>query len=149
MAIVKWEPFKELVTLQDRMNQLFSDSFKTSYDEEGGRLAQDWVPAVDIYEDAEMIQLHAELPGMEMKEIEVKVANNTLQITGEKKLQNQEKKEGYHRVERVFGRFVRSFTLPSTVSQDKIKAKYDKGVLTVTLPKREETKPKNISIEIQ
>jgi HSP20 family protein len=148
MAIVKWEPLKDLVTLQDRMNQLFTDSFKSTLDDEG-RLTQEWVPAVDIYEDQEVIELHAELPGMEMKEIEVKVANNTLQIKGEKKLKNQEKKDHYHRVERVFGRFIRSFALPNTVDQERIKAKYEGGVLTVTLPKREETKPKNITVEIR
>lgn len=148
MAIVKWEPLKDLATLQDRMNQIFTDSFRSTFDEEG-RLAQDWVPAVDIYEDPEMIQLHAELPGMEMKEIEVKVANNTLQIKGEKKLQNQEKKEHYNRVERVYGRFIRSFVLPNTVDQEKIRAKYENGVLAVTLPKREETKPKNITVEVR
>lgn len=148
MAIVKWEPLKDLVTLQDRMNQIFTDSFKSTLDEEG-RLIQEWVPAVDIYEDQEGIELYAELPGMEMKEIEVKVANNTLQVKGEKKLKNQEKKDHYHRVERVFGRFIRSFALPNTVDQEKIKAKYEAGVLTVTLPKREETKPKNITVEIR
>lgn len=148
MAIVKWAPFKDLATLQDRVNQIFTDSFKSTLDDEG-RLTQEWVPAVDIYEDPEVIQLHAELPGMEMKEIEVKVVNNTLQIKGEKKLQNQEKKDHYRRVERVYGRFVRSFALPNTVDQEKIKAKYENGVLAVTLPKREETKPKNISVEIR
>lgn len=148
MAIVKWEPFRDLVTLQDRMNQLFSDSFRTAEDE-GGRPAQDWVPAVDVYEDPEVIQLHAELPGMEMKEIEVKVANNTLQIRGEKKLENEEKKENYYRVERVLGRFARSFVLPNTVDQEKIKAKYEKGILMITLPKREETKPKSIAVEVR
>jgi HSP20 family protein len=148
MAIVKWEPFKDLATLQDRMNQIFTDSFKSTLDDEG-RLTQEWVPAVDVYEDQEAIQLHAELPGMEMKEIEVKVANNTLQVKGEKKLQNPEKKDHYHRVERVFGRFIRSFALPNTVDQEKIKAKYESGVLTVTLPKREETKPKSITVEVK
>lgn len=148
MAIVKWEPFKELATLQDRMNQIFTDSYKSTLDDEG-RLAQEWVPAVDIYEDQEMIKLHAELPGMEMKEIEVKIANNTLQIKGEKKLEHQEKKDQYYRVERVFGRFVRSFVLPNTVDQEKIKAKYENGVLTIILPKREETKPKNITVEVR
>lgn len=148
MAIVKWEPFKDLATLQDRVNQIFTDSFKSTLDDEG-RLTQEWVPAVDIYEDPEAIQLHAELPGMDMKEIEVKVANNTLQIKGEKKLQNQEKKDHYHRVERVYGRFIRSFALPNTVDQEKIRAKYENGVLAVTLPKREETKPKNITVEIR
>ena len=148
MAIVKWEPLKDFVTLQDRMNQFLSDTFN-NVDVENGRLIQDWVPAVDVYEDAEAIQLKAELPGMEMKEIEVKVANNTLEIRGEKKIEQEEKKENYHRIERVFGRFARSFRLPNTVAQDKIRAKYDRGVLTITLPKREETKPKSITVEVE
>lgn len=148
MAIVKWEPLKDFVTFQDRMNQFLSDTLN-HYETENGRLIQDWVPAVDIYEDAEAIQLKAELPGMEMKEIEVKVANNTLEIRGEKKIEQEEKKENYHRIERVFGRFARSFRLPNTVAQDKIKAKYDRGVLTIHLPKREETKPKNITVEVE
>ncbi|MBI3804244.1 MAG: Hsp20/alpha crystallin family protein [Nitrospirae bacterium] len=147
MAIAKWEPLKDLVTLQDRMNQFLSDTLNT-YETENGRTVQDWIPAVDIYEDADAIQLHAELPGMEMKEIEVKVANNLLEIKGEKKIEKEDKKEHYYRIERVFGRFARSFRLPGTVDQEKIKAKYEKGVLTLTLPKREETKPRSITVEV-
>lgn len=148
MAIVKWEPLKDFVTLQDRMNQFLSDTLN-NYETENGRLVQDWVPAVDVYEDAEAIQLKAELPGMEMKEIEVRIENNALEIRGEKKIEQTEKKENYHRIERVFGRFSRSFRLPNTVAQDKIKAKYDRGVLTITLPKREETKPRNITVQVE
>ncbi len=148
MAIVKWEPLKDLVTLQDRMNQFLSDTLN-NHETENGRLVQDWVPSVDIYEDSDAIQLHAELPGMNLKEIEVKVANNILEIKGEKKIEKQEKKENYHRVERVFGRFARSFRLPVTIDQEKIRAKYDQGILTLTLPKREETKPKNITVEVK
>lgn len=144
MAIVKWEPLKDFVTLQDRMNQFLSDTFN-NLDAENGRLVQDWVPAVDVYEDAEAIQLKAELPGMDMKEIDVKVENNTLEIRGEKKIEQ----ENYHRIERVFGRFTRSFRIPNTVAQDKIKARYDRGVLTITLPKREETKPKSITVQVE
>ncbi|MCG3112261.1 MAG: Hsp20/alpha crystallin family protein [Candidatus Manganitrophus sp. SB1] len=148
MAIVKWEPLKDFVTLQDRMNQFLSDTLN-NYETENGRLVQDWVPAVDVYEDAEAIQLKAELPGMEMKEIEVRIENNALEIRGEKKIEQTEKKENYHRIERVFGRFSRSFRLPNTVAQDKIKAKYDRGVLTITLPKREETKPRSITVQVE
>ncbi len=148
MAIVKWGPLKDFVTFQDRMNQFLSDTLH-NFDAENGRLTQDWVPAVDIYEDAEAIHLKAELPGMEMKEIEVKVENNTLEIRGEKKIEQEEKKENHHRIERVFGRFSRSFRLPNTVAQDKIKAKYDRGLLTIILPKREETKPKNITVQVE
>ncbi len=148
MAIVKWEPLKDFVTLQDRMNQFLSDTLN-NYETENGRLVQDWVPAVDVYEDAEAIQLKAELPGMEMKEIEVRIENNALEIRGEKKIEQTEKKENYHRIERVFGRFSRSFRLPNTVAQDKIKAKYDRGILTITLPKREETKPRSITVQVE
>lgn len=148
MAIVKWEPLRDFVALQDRMNQFLSDTFN-NVETENGRLVQDWVPAVDIFEDADAIQLYAELPGMEMKEIAVKVANNTLEIKGEKKIEKQEKKENYHRVERVYGRFARSFRLPATVDQEKIQAKYDRGILILTLPKREETKPRNITVQVQ
>lgn len=148
MAIVKWEPLKDFVTLQDRMNQFLSDTLN-NYEPENGRLVQDWVPAVDVYEDAEAIQLKAELPGMEMKEIEVKIENNALEIRGEKKIEQTEKKENYHRIERVFGRFSRSFRLPNTVAQDKIKAKYERGVLTITLPKREETKPRSVTVQVE
>lgn len=148
MAIVKWEPLRDFVTLQDRMNQFLSDTLNID-EPENGRLVQDWVPAVDVYEDAEAIQLKAELPGMEMKEIEVKIENNALEIRGEKKIEQTEKKENYHRIERVFGRFSRSFRLPNTVAQDKIKAKYERGVLTITLPKREETKPRSITVQVE
>lgn len=148
MAIVKWEPLKDFVTLQDRMNQFLSDTLN-NYETENSRLVQDWVPAVDVYEDAEAIQLKAELPGMEMKEIEVRIENNALEIRGEKKIEQTEKKENYHRIERVFGRFSRSFRLPNTVAQDKIKAKYDRGILTITLPKREETKPRSITVQVE
>ncbi|MFQ5781257.1 MAG: Hsp20/alpha crystallin family protein [Nitrospiria bacterium] len=149
MAIVKWEPFKELVTLQDRMNHFFSDPLRSYLDDDHGRPLQDWIPAVDVYEDPDAIKLHVELPGMEMKEIGVNVTDNTLQISGEKKLENDEKKEQYRRVERVYGRFVRSFTLPSTVDQEKVNATYNNGVLTILLPKREETKPRDIKIAVR
>jgi len=149
MAIVKWEPYHELTTVQDRLNHLFSDSFRSFFDEEQERPLQDWIPAVDIYEDPDMIKLHVELPGMEMKEIGVNLENNVLMISGEKKMENGDKKENYRRVERVSGRFSRSFSLPTTVDQGKVNAAYKNGVLTVDLPKKEEVKPKNIEIAVQ
>ncbi len=149
MAIVKWEPYNELSTVQDRLNHLFSDSFRSFFDDEQGRLSQDWIPAVDIYEDTDGIKLHIELPGMEMKEISVNLENNVLKVNGEKRLVNDDKKENYRRLERVSGRFVRSFSVPNTVDQGKVNAAYKNGVLTLDLPKREETKPKNLTIKIQ
>ncbi|HIL34750.1 MAG TPA: Hsp20/alpha crystallin family protein [Nitrospiria bacterium] len=149
MAIVKWEPYHELTTVQDSLNHIFSDSFRSFFDEEQERPLQDWIPTVDIYEDPDKIKLDVELPGMEMKEIGVNLENNVLRICGEKKLKNGDKKDNYRHVERVSGRFFRSFTLPNTVDQEKVNATYKNGVLTVDLPKKEETKPKNIEISVQ
>lgn len=155
MPTVKWEPLREFVTLQDRMSRFLTDTLK-SVEVQNGRVAQDWIPAVDIYEDDEEIRIYAELPGMEMKEIEVNVVNQTLEVKGEKKIEAAKKpdgtlhvKENYRRIERVFGRFARSFVLPNTVDPEKIRATYEKGILMITLPKREETKPKTIAVEVR
>lgn len=149
MAIVKWKPYNELTGVQDRLNHLFSDSFTSFFDDEQGRPPQDWIPAVDIFEDHDVIKLHVELPGMELGEIGVNLENNHLKISGEKKVEDEDKKENYRCLERVSGRFVRSFSLPNTVDQGKVNATYKNGVLTVDLPKREETKPKNVTIKVQ
>lgn len=151
MALVKWDPFKELVDFRRRMDRLFhevSGSLLRSEWEEP-TLLRDWVPAVDVYEDADKFQIQAELPGMDMKDIEVQVEGNTLTLRGERKLEHEDKRENYHRVERVYGAFQRSFSLPSTVDVDKIEATYDRGVLTITLPKKEETRPKSIQIQVK
>jgi HSP20 family protein len=147
MSVVKWEPFRDLMALQDRMGRLFGDSiFRPVVDERS--LLGDWMPAVDIYEDAESITIQAELPGMEMKDIDVKVEDNRLTLSGERKLEQEEKRDNYHRIERVYGSFYRNFALPTTVEAEKIRAAYERGILKVTLPKREETKPKKIKIDV-
>lgn len=150
MAIVRWEPFRDLLGIQDRMNRLFDEAFRgagrTSAEEDW--TLGSWAPACDIYEQDGNIVLKAELPGVEPKDVDVRVENNVLTLRGERRFDNEVKKESYHRVERAYGSFSRSFTLPSVVDTDKIKADYRDGVLRVTLPKREEAKPKQISISV-
>ncbi len=149
MALVRWEPFRDLVGLQDRMNKLFDDSFRgigRPSSEDDWALGGTWAPAVDIYEQGGNIVLKAELPGIDPKEVEIRVENNTLTLRGERKFDNEIKRDNYHRVERAYGSFTRSFTLPSVVNQEQIQAEYRDGVLRVVLPKRDEAKPKQITI---
>jgi HSP20 family protein len=151
MAIVRWEPFRDLLTLQDRMNRLFDESFRgvgRAGSEDDWSLGGSWAPAVDIYEHGSDIVLKAELPGVDPKDVDVRLENNTLTLRGERKFDQEVKREHYHRVERAYGTFTRSFTLPSGVDREKIKADFRDGVLKVTLPKKEEAKPKQISISV-
>lgn len=147
MPIVRWDPFKEMMRMEERMNRLGGDYFLRPTLEER-EISGEWLPAVDIYEDAEGVVIKAELPEMDMKDIDVKIEDNTLRIRGERKLEREDKRDNYQRIERYYGTFSRSFTLPTTVDQEKVKATYDRGVLRITLPKREETKPKRIKIEV-
>jgi HSP20 family protein len=151
MAIVRWEPFRDLVSLQDRMNRLFDESFRGAsrgVGEEDWALGGSWAPAVDIFEHEGNIVLKAELPGVDSKDVDVRVENNVLTLRGERKFDSEVKKESYHRVERSYGAFSRSFTLPTVVDTDKIKAEFKEGVLRLTLPQREEAKPKQIAISV-
>ena len=150
MSIVRWEPFREMVTIQDRMRRIFEEAFRANRgagSEEDYALAA-WAPAVDIFEQDGNIVLKAELPGIDPKDVDVRVENNVLTLRGERKLDSDVKKEGYHRVERAYGTFGRSFTLPTVIDTEKIKAEYKDGVLRVALPKREEAKAKQISITV-
>jgi len=152
MAIVRWEPFRDLAGLQDRMNRLFDESFRGltrgGAAEEDWALGGTWAPAVDIYEQEGHIVLKAELPGIDPKDVDIRLENNVLTLRGERRVDNDVQRDSYHRVERAYGSFTRSFTLPSVVDQEHIKADYKDGVLKVTLPKREEAKPKQISISV-
>jgi HSP20 family protein len=145
MAIVRWEPFRDLLSTQDRFNRLFNDTFSRFFDE-GDLGARNWAPPVDVYETEHDVVLKAELPGVDPKEVEVRVEDGTLYLKGERKLENEVKQDNYHRIERAYGSFVRSFPLPSSVDAEKANAQYKNGVLTLTLPKREEAKPKTIKI---
>jgi HSP20 family protein len=151
MAIVRWEPFRDLVSIQDRMNRIFDEAFRGAGRpgaEEDWALGGTWAPAVDIYEHEGNLVLKAELPGIDPKDVDVRVENNVLTLRGERRFESEAKREQYHRVERAYGTFTRSFTLPSVVDTERIKAEFKDGLLRVTLPTREEAKPKQISISV-
>lgn len=148
MAVIRWTPFRELSTVQERMNRLFEDVMKPPYRADEGLASSSWAPAVDIFETDKEIVLKAELPEMQEKDIEIKVEDNVLSISGERHMEKEVKEESYHRIERAYGSFNRSFTLPRTVDRDAIKAAYKDGVLKVSLPKKEEIKPKQIKIDV-
>ena len=145
MAIVRYDPFRDLRTLQEEVNRLFSTNLTRAFDDEGiGRGA--WAPSVDIYENKDQIVLEAELPGMKQEDFDLTIENNVITLRGERRFEKTEETDNYHRVERSYGSFTRSFTLPQTVSAEEAKAEYSNGVLRVTLPKREEAKSRRIEI---
>ena len=146
MPIVKVDPFREFATMQDRLNRLFGNVYLR--DEDTG-FRGNWVPAVDIYEtDNHDLVVRAELAGLNREDIDVTVENDTLVLKGEKKFDTEVKEEYYRRIERTYGSFHRSFTLPNTVDSSKVSAEYKNGVLTVKLPFREEAKPRTINVEV-
>lgn len=149
MALVKWDPFRDIITLRERMDRMFEDSLSRFRMPEEATMPTFWSPSVDIYETDENIVLKAELPGVDKKEVSVEVKDNTLILKGERKREKEVKEENYHRVERSFGTFMRSFSLPVSVKQDQVKAKFKDGVLEVTLPKAEEAKPKQVKVEVE
>jgi HSP20 family protein len=146
-VLTRWEPFRDVATLQDRMNRLFQEQFANMGSEESLAVGS-FVPAVDVYEDEHAIQLKFEVPGLDLKDIDIRLENNVLTVKGERKIEKETKEENYRRVERRYGTFTRSFTLPNTVSSENVQAGYDKGVLTIALPKKEAAKPKQIKIEV-
>ncbi len=147
MAIVRFDPFRDLAVLQDRVNRAFGDLNRRFDDDLTVR--GNWTPSVDIYEtENHTLVLKAELPDVSREDIDLRVENNTLTITGQKKMAKDVKEEQYHRVERVYGNFTRTFTLPPTVDAGRIGAVFKNGVLTVTLPLREEAKPRQIQVAV-
>ena len=148
MTLVPWDPFKNILSLQERMNRMFDEAVHRGH--AGETLGQStWSPPVDIYETEDDIVIEAEVPGMSKEDVDIQVRDNTLILKGERKMERAAKEEGYHRVERVYGGFARSFMLPSTVDQDRITATYDRGVLHIKMPKVEKAKPQQIKIEIK
>jgi HSP20 family protein len=140
MKLVRWEPFgREFSSLANRLNQAF-DFERESF--------SNWCPPVDIYEDRDEVVLKAELPGMKKEDIDVRVENNVLTLNGQRKQEKEAKEDGYFRSERSYGTFSRSFTLPTTVDVKKISASYKDGILTVQLPRLEESKPKQIDVKV-
>lgn len=146
MAVTRWDPFRDLVALQERMNRLFDESLRTRSGEEEISTGA-WMPPVDIYETDSDLVLKVEVPEIDRKDIEIKLENGILNLRGQRKLQKEIKEDQYHRIERAYGVFSRSFTLPSAVDPEKVNASYKDGVLTIRIGKREETKPRTIEIK--
>jgi len=145
MSIVRYDPFRDLRTLQEEVNRLFSTNMTRAFGDEGiGRGA--WAPSVDIYENKDQIVLEAELPGMKKEDFDLSIENSVITLRGERRFEKTDESDNYHRVERSYGQFTRSFTLPQTVSSEGATAEYNNGVLRVTLPKREETKSRRIEV---
>ena len=144
-AIARWEPFRGVTTLQNRTNRLFNDAFERTGEESN---LSAWAPAVDIYETEHELVVKADLPDVDPKDLDIRVENNILTIRGERKFEKEVNEENYLRVERSYGSFARSFTLANTVNPDAIKAEYRNGVLTLTIPKREEARPKQIKVNV-
>ena len=147
MALIHWtDPFRDVATLQDRMNRIFEDHLDRGRSGEEGLRTGVWMPAVDIYETKDAICVRAELPGVDKDAVNVEVKDGVLALHGERKFEKEVKEENYHRVERAYGTFHRSFSLPSSVDGERVTARMQNGVLEVTLPKREQAKTKKISI---
>ena len=144
--LTRWDPFRELSALQNRMSRLFEDQYGSGREE--SLTARGFVPPVDVYEDEHSIQLKLEVPGIDQKDLDVKVENNVLTVSGERKFEKEEKEENFRRVERRYGSFTRSFTLPNTVNSEDVSADYNNGVLKIRLGKRAEAKPKQIKVNI-
>lgn len=147
MNIVRFDPFREMAVLQDRLNRAFGDIGRRVDDDVMTRGA--WIPPVDIFENEKHeLVLKAELPDLEREDINLKVEQNVLTLSGQKKMEKEVSEQQYHRIERTFGSFSRTFTLPPTVDSARINAEYKNGVLTVTLPLREDAKPKQIQVQV-
>ena len=145
MAIVRWEPLRELSTLQNEMNRLFGTVFDTPAN--GGTMRR-WMPAMDLVETQDHFVLRADLPGLSEEDVNIEVEDRVLTVSGERKSEHTESKDGYHRVERAFGSFSRSLTLPEGINAEAVTASFDRGVLEVRIPKPEERKPRKISIGV-
>ena len=146
-VLTRWNPLSELATLQNRLNRFVRESYSPEGPEED-LTTTSFAPPVDIYEDEHTIAVKMEVPGIDEKDIDVSIDNNTLTVHGERKIEKEEKEENFRRVERQYGSFTRSFTLPSSVDTGQVSAHYDKGVLKISLAKKAEAKPKQIKVNV-
>jgi HSP20 family protein len=146
MAIVRWEPFREFTTLQNEMNRLFNTVFDAPAPGNGGNTLRRWMPPMDLVETDDHFVLRADLPGMTEDDVKIEFEDGTLTVSGERKAEHEAKNEGYYRVERAFGAFSRSLTLPQGIDPEAVSASFDNGVLEVRIPKPEERKPRRIEI---
>jgi HSP20 family protein len=147
MALIRWEPARELNSLQTEMNRLFNTFFDTPLPN-GGATGRRWLPAMDLVETDDDFVLKADLPGLSEKDVNIELEDNVLTISGERRSEHEERKEGLHRVERASGGFTRSLTLPEGVDPEAIKASFDRGVLEVHIPKPEQRKPRKVAISV-
>ena len=147
MAIVRFEPFRGMTATQNQFDRFLREAFSPAAGE-GEVSTRTWAPPVDIYENGDNLVLKAELPGINPDDVEIRVEDNTLYLKGERKFEKEVKEQSYHRVERSYGAFTRTFSLPNSVDADKVTANYKDGVLTLTMPKKEEAKPKTIKINV-
>jgi HSP20 family protein len=143
MALMaRWEPFRDIARLQEEMNRVFDDRLYRAGESVG------WTPPCDIYEDEEGVSLRFELAGVDPKDVDVRFENGVLTVKGERKLEREDTRENYHRIERSYGTFTRSFSLPGSVDAEKIRAESKNGVLTIVLPKKAEAKPRAIQVKV-
>ena len=145
-TLVRWDPFRDLVSIQDELNRLFGRTF-SGFEPLRPSAVGTWAPALDVYETDDKVVAKLDLPGIDPKDVEVSVENSTLTVTGEREFSSEVKEESYHRIERRYGSFSRAFTLPQTADTEKVEASFDKGVLTVEISKVERAKPKRIQIK--
>ncbi len=145
MAIIRWDPFRDQITLREKMNRLFEEA-ATFRGEEKDMVSSSWTPSVDILETEEELVLSAEIPGIDEKDIEIKLEDNTLTLKGSRNFEKETKEDNYLRIERAYGSFFRSFSLPLYINQDSIKAEHRNGVLKIVMPKKPELKPRKVKI---
>jgi len=145
--LTRWDPLRDLATMQNRINRFVRESYSPEGPEEA-LTTTSFAPPVDIYEDEHTIAVKMEVPGIDEKDIDVRIESNTLTVHGERKIEKEEKEENFRRVERQYGSFTRSFTLPSSVDMGQVSANYDKGVLKISLAKKAEAKPKQIKVNV-
>ncbi len=145
MAMARWDPFRDLMSIQGELNRLFGRTYGGS--ESGSAASGSWMPPLDIYEGKDKFVINVELPGIEPGDVDISVEDSTLTIRGERKFYREVDEDSFHRVERRYGTFARSLSLPQTANADSIEATFDRGVLTVEIPKAEEAKPKKISVK--
>lgn len=149
MALIRWEPVTELNTIQNEMNRLFNTFFdQPAPAGRGGAPSRRWIPAMDLVETAEHYVLRADLPGLDDDDVNIQLEDNVLTISGERKTQHEQNEEGYYRIERAFGNFTRSLTLPDGIDPDTVQAHFDRGVLEIRIPKPEQKKPRRVQISL-
>jgi HSP20 family protein len=148
MALVRWEPVRELNSLQQEMNRLFSTFFDTPTGGNGNTIARRWIPAMDLVETDDHYVLTADLPGLAEGDIDLEFEGDVLTLSGERKTEHSERREGFYRLERATGAFSRSLTLPEGIDPEAVKAKFDNGVLEVRIPKPEQRKPRKVAIQV-